>query len=279
MNRHILAILMSLTLCAAASAQQAPAGLDSRPAELEAQSARQASSAPAGAAALAASLPAGLLPDLASGAAPSLVNWAVMVSVLAVAPAVLVLVTSFTRIIVVLSLLRTALGMQQAPPNQVLFGLALLMTIVVMAPTARSVQQEAIEPYLAGRMTAPAALSAGESRARQFMIRQLVAAGNGDEVRLFMPPERAATVNDWREVDTWSLIPGYVVSELKVAFVMGFRIFLPLLIVDLLVASVLVSMGMLMTPPSLVALPFKLLLFVLADGWHLVIGGLMTSFQ
>ncbi len=205
------------------------------------------------------------------------IQWTVLITVISVAPAVLVMATCFTRIIVVLGLLRAALATQQLPPNQVLFGLAMLMTVVVMAPTGGRVYQDAAGPYLDGKLSGPQALVAAERHAREFMIGQVEAAGNSADVLLFQPSDRP--VKTWRDVPTWSLLPGYAVSELKVAFLMGFRVFLPFLVIDMLVASVLVSMGMLMVPPSLISLPFKLLLFVLADGWHLVIGTLMGSFR
>ena len=203
----------------------------------------------------------------------------VAVTVLAVAPALAVMVTCFTRIIVVLGLLRQALGTQQLPPNQVLFGLALFMTLVVMAPVFQNVHRDAIAPYSRGAMTAGEAWNAGKTHLRGFMIRQVEAAGNAEDVHLFLDEKLAQRPDlTWRDVGTEALIPGFVVSELKTAFLIGFRIYLPFLIVDMLVASVLLSMGMLMLPPVLVSLPFKLLLFVLADGWHLVVGTLMQSF-
>jgi len=207
------------------------------------------------------------------------VRWLALVTALSVAPAVAVMVTSFTRIIVVLGLLRQALATQQLPPNQVLFGLALLMTLVVMSPVLQDMHRDALSPYLAGQASAGEALRAGEGHIRGFMIRQMESAGNGDEVYAFLPDDLAAGDDlTWRDVPTLSMIPAFVVSELKVAFTLGFRIFLPFLIVDLLVASILTSMGMLMLPPVLISLPFKLLLFVLADGWQLVVGTLMRSF-
>jgi len=223
----------------------------------------------------------GGLPDLAKSrqGVSTALQWVTMVTVLSVAPALAVMVTCFTRIIVVLGLLRQALASHQVPPNHVLFGLALLMTLVVMSPVFAEVYREAVQPYLDGRLTQQQALDAGAAHLRRFMIRQIEAADNADEVYLFLD-ERTAGRKDlqWRDVPTFSLIPAFVVSELKVAFFMGFRIYLPFLVVDLLVASVLVSMGVLMLPPVLVSLPFKLLLFVMADGWHLVIGTLMRSF-
>jgi flagellar biosynthetic protein FliP len=219
------------------------------------------------------------LPDDASGTSAA-VKWVAIVTVLSLAPAVLVMVTCFTRIVVVLGLLRQALATQQLPPNQILFGLALLMTAVVMAPVYKDVHAEAVGPYMAGKLGQAEAFAAGERHVRAFMIRQIEAAGNVDDVYLFLD-EKAAQRKDlaWRDVGTLSLVPAFVVSELKVAFTMGFRIFLPFVIIDMLVASVLVSMGMWMVPPVLISLPFKLLLFVLADGWHLVVGTLMASFR
>ena len=213
------------------------------------------------------------------GGAGTVITWVVMVTVISVAPALLVMVTCFTRIVVVLGLLRQALGSAQLPPNQVIFGLSLLMTAVVMAPTYNKIHNDAIDPYLGGKLDRTAAISAGEAHIREFMTAQIEAAGNGSDVYLFLSDETAAKKNlAWGDVPTVSLIPAFVVSELKVAFWMGFRIFLPFLVIDMLVATFLVSMGMLMLPPSLISLPFKLLLFVLADGWHLVVGTLMKSF-
>jgi len=209
----------------------------------------------------------------------SIIKGIAIITVLSIAPAILVMVTSFTRVAVVLGLLRQALATQQLPPNQILFGLALLITVVVMAPVYNDVHNDAIAPYLDGRITQAEAISAGEGHVRGFMIRQIESGGNVDDVYLFLPEKLAARKDlAWKDVPTTALIPGFVISELKIAFLIGFRIFLPFLIIDMLVASVLVSMGMLMLPPVFISLPFKLLLFVLADGWHLVVGTLMTSF-
>lgn len=215
-----------------------------------------------------------------SGGLNASMKWIALVTVLSLAPALLVMVTCFTRIIVVLGLLRQALATQQLPPNQVLFGLALLMTAVVMAPVYKDVHRDAIAPCVDGRLSQADAVTAAEGRVRAFMIHQVEQAGNVDDVYLFLD-EKTAQQKDlaWRDVSTLSLIPGYVVSELKVAFTMGFRFFLPFVVIDMLVAAVLVSMGMIMVPPVLISLPFKLLLFVLANGWHRVVGTLMTSFQ
>jgi flagellar biosynthetic protein FliP len=222
-----------------------------------------------------------LLPETDSpGGMSSTVKWIALVTVLSLAPAILVMVTCFTRIVVVLGLLRQALATQNVPPNQVMFGLAVLMTVAVMAPVYQQVHREAIAPYLAGTLPRDQALRAGERHVRDFMIRQIEAGGNTDDVYLFVRDEDAAGKElTWSDVPTLSLIPAFAVSELKIAFYMGFRIYLPFLIVDMLVGAVLVSMGMLMLPPVLISLPFKLLLFVLADGWHLVVGTLMGSFS
>jgi flagellar biosynthetic protein FliP len=220
------------------------------------------------------------LPELESpGAISTALKWLAIVTVLSLVPAILVMVTSFTRIVVVLGLLRQALATQQLPPNQILFGLAMLMTLVVMGPVFKDVHRDAIAPYFDGKLDRSSAMAAGEARIRTFLIHQIEGAGNTDDVYLFLPDEIAKRGElTWRDVPTLSLIPGFVISELKVAFTMGFRIFLPFVIIDMLVASVLVSMGMLMLPPVLISLPFKLLLFVLANGWHLVVGTLMSSF-
>ena len=200
-----------------------------------------------------------------------------ILTLLTLAPAILIMTTSFTRIVVVLSLLRQALATQQLPPNQVLIGLALFMTFVVMAPTWKEVNEEAIAPYLSGEITAPSeALEKGVAPVREFMFRQT----RPKDIRLFLRfsktevPEEAT----YGDVPTTVLMPAFMISELKTAFEMGFRLYLPFLIIDIVIASVLISMGMLMLPPVLISLPFKLLLFVLADGWHLVVGSLMTSF-
>lgn len=200
-----------------------------------------------------------------------------ILTVLTLAPAILIMTTSFTRIVVVLSLLRQALATQQLPPNQVLIGLALFMTFVVMAPTWKVVNEEALGPYLAGDITDPqSAYEKGVKPVREFMFRQT----RGEDIRLFLRFSRVELPTDatYADVPTMVLMPAFMISELKTAFEMGFRLFLPFLIIDIVISSILISMGMLMLPPVLISLPFKLLLFVLADGWHLVVGSLMNSF-
>ncbi len=200
-----------------------------------------------------------------------------ILTVLTLAPAILIMTTSFTRIVVVLSLLRQALATQQLPPNQVLVGLALFMTFVVMAPTWKVVNDHALGPYLAGDISDPQeAYELGIVPVREFMIRQT----RPQDIRLFLRFSRVELSEDatYAEVPTTVLMPAFMISELKTAFEMGFRLFLPFLIIDIVISSILISMGMLMLPPVLISLPFKLLLFVLADGWHMVVGSLMSSF-
>jgi len=200
-----------------------------------------------------------------------------ILTVLTLAPALLIMTTSFTRIIVVLSLLRQALATQQLPPNQVLIGLALFMTFVVMGPTWKEVNEKALAPYLSGEIKDPkVAFDNGVKPVRAFMIRQT----RPDDVRLFMQFAKIEVTDNstYAQVPTSVLMPAFMISELKTAFEMGFRLYLPFLVIDIVISSVLISMGMLMLPPVLISLPFKLLLFVLADGWHLVVGSIMASF-
>ncbi len=201
------------------------------------------------------------------------------IAVMSVAPAVLLLLTSFTRIVVVLSFLRRALATPDIPPTSVLMGLSFLLTIVVMSPTFGMIKADALDPYTAEdakqRISQKEALDRAGHHMRQFMFRF----ARVKDIRLFLTLR--GTVQDeltQADVPTDALIPAFVISELRRAFIMGFALFLPFLIIDLLVASGLLSMGMVFLPPGAVALPFKVLLFVLVDGWHLVIGSLMQSF-
>jgi flagellar biosynthesis protein FliP len=206
----------------------------------------------------------------------------VLMTLLTVAPSILLVMTSFTRMLVVLVLLRQALGTQQLPPSQVMIGLALFMTFLVMAPTWERVRANAVDPYLNGRMGQLDAVSAASTELRQFMFAQIEAADNAEDVYMLYEyatrqsvPADAALQRS--AVPMSALIPAFILSELKTAFILGFRIYLPFLVIDMVIATVLVSMGMMMLPPVLISLPFKLLLFVLADGWHLVAGALMAS--
>jgi len=202
----------------------------------------------------------------------------IVLTVLALAPGILVMVTCFTRIIVVLGMLRQALATQQLPPNQVLISLALFMTFMIMAPTWYKIQNQALTPYLNNRISQTQAFDLAIKPLREFMIKQIEATNNEQDVYMFLEETNRTNVKTWADVPSSVLIPAFITSELKTAFIIGFRIYLPFLIIDMVIASVLISMGMLMLPPMLVSLPFKLLLFVLVDGWHLVVGSLVGSF-
>lgn len=207
----------------------------------------------------------------------------VLLTVLSLAPSVLIMMTSFTRIMVVLALLRQAIGTQQLPPGQVLTGLSLVMTMLVMAPTWQRMKTQAVDPYLEGKMGQTEAFDKGAAPLRDFMFDQIEAAGNQEHIYLFVEYARGTPVPadkslERDDVNLTELVPAFVLSELKTAFAMGFRIYLPFLVIDMVIASVLVSMGMMMLPPVLISLPFKLMLFVLADGWGLVVGSLLNSF-
>lgn len=207
----------------------------------------------------------------------------VLLTVLSLAPSILIMMTSFTRILIVLSLLRQAIGTQQLPPSQVITGLSLIMTMLVMAPTWSQMKTNAIDPYFDGEISQAEAYDRGVAPLRAFMFRQISNAENEEYVYLFVEYARQEPLPDDAtlkpsEVNLTELIPAFVLSELKTAFVMGFRIYLPFLVIDMVIASILISMGMMMLPPVLISLPFKLMLFVLADGWGMVIASLLNSF-
>ncbi len=206
-------------------------------------------------------------------------------TVLTLAPSILVMTTSFTRILIVLSLLRQAIGTQQLPPSQILIGLSLFLTVLIMAPTYEKIHREAIVPWLddAPGMTQEKALRVAEGHMRDFMFAQIEHARNEEDVFLFLEYQKKESIPLAQEVtraqvSTTVLVPAFILSELKTSFIMGFRMYLPFLVIDMVIASVLISMGMMMLPPVLISLPFKLLLFVLADGWHLVVASLMNGF-
>jgi flagellar biosynthetic protein FliP len=195
-------------------------------------------------------------------------------TVLSLAPGFLIVMTSFTRIIVVLSMLRHAFGMQQTPPNSVLLSLALFLTLFNMLPTLQQVQEQAWQPYNEGRLASAEALREGMQPLRDFMIRQT----REQDLALMVEVGRAERPNTVQDIDSVMLIPAFMLSELRTAFEIGFAIFLPFLLIDIVVASILMSMGMLMVPPMMISLPIKVLMFVLIDGWNLVIQSLMSSF-
>ncbi len=197
------------------------------------------------------------------------------------APAVLMMTTCFVRIVVVLGLLRQAIGTQQLPSNQIVTSLALFMTLLVMAPVWNRVYDDAVVPYTSHEITLEEAWQAGVTPVRSFMSARSSAPATANDVWLFYKylPEGTASPTSYDDVPLTVLLPAFLLSELKTAFLIGFQIFLPFLVIDLVVASVTISMGMFMLPPVLVSLPLKLLLFVLVDGWHLVVGMLLDSFQ
>jgi len=206
----------------------------------------------------------------------------VLLTVLTVLPSIVLMMTCFVRMLIVLVLLRQALGTQSLPPSQVLVGLALFMTLLVMAPTWQRIREQAVDPYLQGELPQLDALSLAAGELRHFMFNQIEAAGNEQDVYMMYEyaAQRSVEENERiarEEVPMTALVPAFLLSELKAAFVLGFRIYLPFLVIDMVIATVLVSMGMMMLPPVLISLPFKLLLFVLANGWHLVAGSLLAS--
>jgi len=210
-------------------------------------------------------------------------NVLLLLTVLALAPSIVLMTTSFLRIVVVLSLLKQAIGAQNLPPSQVIIGLSLFMTLLVMSPTIDRVYREAIIPYHEGEIVSQIEMwDRAKQPMRDFMFDQIEATGNWSSLYMIMNyrgQDTSAPEDMTRaDVDMITLIPAYMLSELKVAFLMGFRVYLPFLVIDVIIASLLISMGMMMLPPVLISLPFKLLLFVLVDGWTLVVGSLMTSF-
>ena len=197
-----------------------------------------------------------------------------LMSVLTLLPSLLLMMTSFVRIIITLSLLRQALGTAQTPPNQVLVGLAIFLTLFIMAPVFETIYQEAAEPYLAEQVTFDEALAAAEAPLRTFMLNQT----RETDIAMFMEISEADPVDTAEAVPFTVLVPAFVTSELKSAFVIGFILYIPFVVIDLVVASVLMSMGMMMLSPMMISLPFKLMLFVLVDGWSLMMGSLTASF-
>ncbi len=183
--------------------------------------------------------------------------------------------SSFTRIIIVLSFIRNALGIPSAPPNQVLLGLALFLSVFVMAPILQGINDNALQPYLSQSISQDEAMKRGIDPMREFMFKQT----REKDLSLFVYLAKAERPRNQSEIPTHVLIPAFIISELKTAFQMGFLILVPFLIIDMVVSSTLMSMGMVMLPPSVIALPFKILLFVLVDGWHLIVRSLMVSFS
>ncbi|CAI2717978.1 flagellar type III secretion system pore protein FliP [Nitrospina watsonii] len=197
-----------------------------------------------------------------------------LLTILTLAPSILILMTSFSRIVIVLSFLRQAMGTQQTPPTQVLVGLALFLTFFVMSPVLTQVNSEALQPYLNEEISQSEALQRAQAPIKGFMLRQT----RNKDLDLFLNISQDERPETAEEVSMAVVVPAFVISELKTAFQIGFLIYIPFLILDMVVASILLSMGMMMLPPVLISLPFKLMLFVLVDGWHLTVGSLVKSF-
>ena len=197
-----------------------------------------------------------------------------LMTILSLAPAILIMLTSFTRVVIVLSLLRRALGTMQMPPNQVIIGLALFLTFFIMTPVWNQINQTALQPYLENRIDQQQALQNAAEPLREFMFKQT----REKDLALFVGIAKVERPKDINDIPTTVLIPSFIISEVKTAFQIGLLLYVPFLIIDMVVASVLLSMGMMMLPPIMISLPFKLMLFVLADGWNLLIGSLVKSF-
>ncbi|MBP1753753.1 MAG: hypothetical protein H6Q59_151 [Firmicutes bacterium] len=199
-----------------------------------------------------------------------------VLTVISIAPSILIMVTSFTRIIIVLHFVRAAIGTTTTPPNQVLVGLALFLTFFIMSPVLTQINTNAIEPLSAGTITQEEAFDAGVEPIRTFMLNQL--SGHEKDIRLFMDIAKLGTVTTADDIPITVIIPAFIISELRKAFIIGFLIYIPFIVIDMVVASTLMSMGMMMLPPTMISMPFKILLFILADGWNLVIGQLVQTF-
>lgn len=196
-------------------------------------------------------------------------------TILSLAPSLMIMMTSFTRIIIILSFVRSALATQQMPPNQVLIGLALFITFFTMSPYLDQVNKNALQPYLAGSVTQDTALTEAMKPLREFMFKQT----RENDIALFINLSESQRPTSRDEVPTSTLIPAFIISELKTAFQIGFLIYIPFIVIDMVVASTLMSMGMMMVPPVMISLPFKILLFILVDGWHLIVRSTILSFN
>ncbi|RYL95331.1 flagellar biosynthesis protein FliP [Sporolactobacillus sp. THM7-4] len=198
----------------------------------------------------------------------------ILLTILSLAPAIIILMTSFTRIIIVLSFVRTSLSTQQMPPNQVLVGLALFLTFFIMAPVYGDVNTHAIQPYLKGKISQQQAIKKAEAPVKEFMAKET----RQKDLNLFMSYGKYRMPDRIQDIPLTALVPAFTISELKTAFQMGFMIFIPFLVIDMVVSSILMAMGMMMLPPVMISLPFKILLFVMVDGWYLIVESLLKSF-
>ncbi len=199
-----------------------------------------------------------------------------ILTVISLAPSILIMVTSFTRIVIVLHFTRTALGTNTTPPNQVIIGLALFLTFFIMAPTFTEINTVAVQPLVKGEITQEEAIDKGIEPIRSFMFEQT----NRKDLKLFLNIAEVDTENidNMEDIPTTTLIPAFIISELRIAFIIGFLIYIPFIVIDMVVASTLMSMGMMMLPPTTISMPFKILLFILADGWNLIIGQVVQTF-
>jgi flagellar biosynthetic protein FliP len=202
------------------------------------------------------------------------IQMVLLFTVISLAPSILIMMTSFSRIIIVLHFVRSALGTQQTPPNQILVGLALFLTFFIMAPVFTEINDVAVKPLIAGEITQEVAIEEGLKPLREFMLGQV----NEKDLKLFITISGQEEVEDYDDIPITTIIPAFIISELRAAFIIGFLIYIPFIIIDMVVASVLMAMGMMMLPPAMISLPFKVLLFVMVDGWGLILGELVKSF-
>lgn len=202
-----------------------------------------------------------------------------MLTILSLAPSILIMMTSFTRIIISFHFLKSAIGTQQMPPNQVLIGLALFLTFFIMSPVFQAINEEALKPYQNGQITQQVALERASEPIKEFMLRQT----RDEDIKLFMDLSGRETISDAsqmvKEIPLHVIVPAFIISELRAGFIIGFLLYIPFIVIDMVVSSTLMSMGMMMLPPSMISLPFKILLFILVDGWNLIIGQLVQSFK
>jgi flagellar biosynthesis protein FliP len=279
-SRHLIAAMIALSLLLIAAPSRAQETTTNLPADARSPIPSPAQNSP-GAISAPSQPPTFQIPDMTKrenfSAAMQII---ILMTVLSLAPAILIMMTSFTRIVIVLSLLRQAMGAQQLPPNQILIGLSLFMTFLVMGPTWSEINEKAIQPYMNNQMDQKTALAEAKKPLENFMWRQIRLNHNDEDVFMLHGFATGTQPQQLRpsEVSITTLIPAFMLSELKTAFLMGFKIYLPFLVIDIVISTVLISMGMMMLPPVLISLPFKLLLFVLVDGWHLITVNLISSF-
>ncbi|MGB8452109.1 MAG: flagellar type III secretion system pore protein FliP [Anaerocolumna sp.] len=209
-----------------------------------------------------------------NGGLASTLQILVVLTLISLAPSIIIMVTSFTRILIVLHFVRSALGTQTTPPNQILIGLALFLTFFIMSPVFTQINDNAIKPLSSGEITQEEAFTAGVAPLREFMLDQV----RPKDLKLFMDIAEIGTVESVDKIPTTVIIPAFIISELRIAFIIGFVIYIPFIVIDMVVASTLMSMGMMMLPPTTISMPFKILLFILADGWGLIIGELVKTF-